>query len=411
MNFPFRVLDLSDYRGFLCGRIFADLGFDVIKVERPHGVPAAYRGSVNQDIHASCESVYWLAYNMNKRCITLNIEHVEGKKIFTRLIKSSDFVIESFPPAYMDQLGLGYRYLRDINKRLIMTSISSFGKDGPYSELLSSDLINMAMGGLMYPTGDPDRPPVRVTIPQSYMIAGAGAAMATMNAHYHREISGIGQHVDFSIQAGIATVLGNLIPLYELNKINQKRMGSMLSGRASGTRQRTLWRCSDGYVAFFIMAGPIGKKTNQALVQWMDSEGMAPEYLNEMDWDAFDMATSTQEQQDKIEKPIMEFCLRHTKKEFLEEALKRGMNILPVSEPGDIVGNAQLEARNFWSEVSINKDNNCFLFPGSFVKFSDTPVKMTKKTPTRGEHNREIFVDELGFTSKDLERFQKIRVI
>jgi len=159
------------------------------------------------------------------------------------------------------------------------------------------------------------------------------------------------------------------------------------------------------------MAGPIGKKTNQALVQWMTSEGMAPQHLIEMDWDAFDMATSTQDLQDSIEEPIREFCLRHTKEEFLGEALKRGMNILPVSEPKDIVANTQLASRGFWSRVWCAEKQEPFLFPGSFVKHSETPVRMSDRAPTLGEHNSEIFMDELGFTEEDLEKLRKTKVI
>ena len=148
------ALDLTDEKGFLCGKILADLGADVIKIERPGGDPSRRIGPFWGDIADPEKSLYWFAYNSNKRGITLNIETADGKEIFKKLVKTSDFVIESFPPGYMETLGLGYSTLSNIKDGIILTSITPFGQTGPYRDYQASDIVVMGMAGMLYLTGD-----------------------------------------------------------------------------------------------------------------------------------------------------------------------------------------------------------------------------------------------------------------
>lgn len=406
----YRALDMTDEQGQFCGRLLADLGADVIKVERPGGDPSRNTGPFYHNQPASENSIPWLVHNLNKRGITLDIETTEGQVIFKRLVQTADFVIESFPPGYLDKLGLGYAQLRQVNPRIILTSITPFGQDGPYQEYHSSDIVNMAMGGLMYVTGTPDRPPLRVTVPQSYTIAGSSAAMATMVAHYHRESTGEGQHVDTSTQAGVASVLCNFVPIWELSRINVRRLGSYLTGRATGTKQRTLWRCQDGYVILVIFGGALGRKTNQGIVAWMDSEGMAPEYLKQIDWSTLDFATVPQELQDKMEKPIGEFLLTHTKAELFAGALQRGIMLLPASSPKDIVASEQLRSRQFWLEVEPPEKKTHIKYPGFFIQASETPCRLQRRAPLVGEHNAEIYA-EVGLSERELKSLKEAGII
>ena len=154
---PYRVLDLTDDKGFLCGRILADLGADVIKVETPGGDPARNTGPFYKDIPDPEKSLFWFSYNTNKRSITLNLESLDGQDIFRNLSKTADFVIESFAPDYLDSLSIGYSALSEINPRIIMTSITPYGQTGPYRDYKAYDLTLQASGGLMYVSGDPDR--------------------------------------------------------------------------------------------------------------------------------------------------------------------------------------------------------------------------------------------------------------
>jgi crotonobetainyl-CoA:carnitine CoA-transferase CaiB-like acyl-CoA transferase len=221
-----RVLDLTDEKGFLCGKILADLGADVIKIEPPGGSPSRKIGPFYHDLADPEKSLYWFCYNSNKRGITLNIETRDGKEIFKRLVKDSVVVIESYDPGYLDKIGLGHSNLHKINKGIILTSITPFGQTGPYQGYKGTDIVAMAMSGILYQTGDPDLPPVNISLPQSYLHAGGDAAVASLIAYYFRERTGIGQHVDISLQQSTALYLANTISLWELE-------GEILTRQAS----------------------------------------------------------------------------------------------------------------------------------------------------------------------------------
>lgn len=398
----YRALDLTDEQGFLCGKILADLGADVIKIEKPGGDAGRHIGPFYHNIPDPEKSLYWFSYNINKRGITLNLESTDGHKIFLQLVETADFVIESFPVGYLDKLGLGYSELSKINPRIIVTSITPFGQTGPYNHYKSSDLIAMAMGGLMYITGTPERPPVRISIPQSGLEASAHAAAATMIAHYHRGTTGEGQHVDVSIQQCVAFGLANAIPLWELNHIILKRVGSFLSGRAAKAKIRLVWPCKDGYVLFFVLGGSFGTKTNKGITRWMNEEGMATEFLLGVDWDSLDMATQTQEMQDQIEEPIAKFLVKHTKAELYEKGMKRDIMIYPISSPRDIAEDVQLKARDFWLDIEHPELGASITYPGTFAKLSETPCVIKHRAPLIGEHNLEIYEDELRLSRDEI---------
>jgi crotonobetainyl-CoA:carnitine CoA-transferase CaiB-like acyl-CoA transferase len=398
-----RVLDLTDERGFLCGKILADLGADVIKIEKPGGDKARSLGPFYHEEPSPEKSLYWFAYNMNKRGITLNIESKEGRKILIELASTADFIIESFAPGYLDDLGLSYLKLSRTNPRIIMTSITPFGQTGPYKNYKASDIEVMAMGGLMYITGDPEQPPLRISLPQAFLLASAHGAAASMVAHFYRETSGEGQHVDVSAQECVLWEIANAIPLWELNQNILKRAGSYMAGRWKGTKQRLLWKCKNGYVLFYILGGAFGVKTNRAIVKWMEEENIAPEYLKNFNWDAFDMATQTQEMQDQIETHISKLFSMFTKEELYNGALKRGIMLCPVNTSKDIFENVQLKDRGFWMDINHPELlSTSITYPGAFAKLSETPVNIRCRAPLIGEHNLEIYQGELGLSSSKL---------
>ena len=129
---PYRVLDMADEKGLLCGKLLGDLGADVVKIEKPGGDPARKLEPFYHDEPDPEKSLFWFALNTSKRGITLDIETADGRGIFKKLVKSADFVIETFPPGYLDGLGLGYPELEKINPGIIMVSITPFGQAGPY---------------------------------------------------------------------------------------------------------------------------------------------------------------------------------------------------------------------------------------------------------------------------------------
>jgi crotonobetainyl-CoA:carnitine CoA-transferase CaiB-like acyl-CoA transferase len=325
-----RALDLTDDKGFLCGKILADLGVDVIKIERPGGDPSRLKGSFWGGQPDPEKNLYWFAYNTNKRGITLDIDKAEGQEIFKKLVGTADFIIESFPPGYLDKLGIGCKNFSS-HKKLIWASITPFGPEEPYRDYKDSDIVIMGMSGTLYQTGETDGPPVHVSVPQACLHAGADTAVGCMIAYYHREKTGEGQHVDVSMQQSAAWFQANAVPVWELNKAILKRAGAFRAGTSKNVGQRQVWPCKDGYVFFNVIGGRTGAKTLSALVSWMDREKMATEFLLHLDWDNFDMFTVTREEMDNISGPIGKFFMQHTGKELLEGAVKMGVSIGPLS--------------------------------------------------------------------------------
>ena len=411
MLIPCRVLDLTDEKGFLCGRILGDLGADVIKVEKPGGdtsrnIGPFYHGEIDSE-----KSLYWWAYNCSKRGITLDIETEDGKEIFRRLVQKSDVVVESFSPGYMDELGLGYAQLGEINPEIIVTSITPFGQTGPNKDYKASDLVISAMAGLMFHCGDPDRAPVRISFPQACLHAGSAAAQGTIIALYYRGLSGEGQHVDVSTLESMACTLMHIRPYWELSGLELQRAGQFRIDIMSGTGcvARMVWPCKDGYVMFSIMGGATGAPSNRALVQWMDEEGMAPDFLKR-DWEALDMVKATQEDFDLFQQPIGEFFKQHTQAELHENALKRGIMFYPVNTAREILADPQLEARGFWQLVEHPELTTEIKYPGSFVKLSDTSCEIRRRAPLAGEHNTDVY-KEVGLSEAEITTLKQTNVI
>ncbi len=407
-----RVLDLTDETGFLCGRILADLGADVIKIERPGGDASRRVGPFYGDRPDPEKSLYWFAFNANKRGITLDLETGQGREILAKLIAAADFVIESFKPGYLEALGLGYAEISRLNPWLIMTSITPFGQVGPYRDYQGPDIVCVAMSGWMFRMGDPDRAPVRVSVPQAYLNAGAEAAAGTMMAYYHREKTGQAQHVDVSIRESLVPHSQTSPAVWELNHLLLRRVGPYLIGLGGGKiRRKLIWSCRDGFVAFIVFGGMLGAATNSGLVRWMESAGMADDYLRNMNWEAWDMAKNTQTEIDHIEKLVSEFFLTRSKKELYEEALKRRIMLMPVSGARDIMDNAQLQARGFWDSLSHPELETRVQYPGIPFRTVETLFKIGQRAPLIGEHNREIYETELGFTAEGMDELQRRGVI
>jgi crotonobetainyl-CoA:carnitine CoA-transferase CaiB-like acyl-CoA transferase len=409
---PYRVLDLSNELGFLCGKILGDLGADVIKIEPPGGEPGRRLGPFYGDQPDPEKSLFWFGFNNNKRGITLNLESAKGRELFSQLVAKADFVMETFTPGYLDGLNLGYTTMSKINPRLVLTSITPFGQTGPYSKFKASDIEIMALSGCMSLTGDPDRPPLRVTFPQSYGWTGSYAAMGALIAHYHREQTGEGQQVDVSAQACLLWAFSHAHTFWDLNRHVEKRAGSFMTGRSiTGAKMRVFWPCQDGYLNFIIYGGEAGRRTNQALVEWMDSKGMAPDFLKQKDWKTFDIAQVSQEEIDRMEEPIGDFFKGVTKAEFFKEVVKRQMLGYPVASVKEIFADPQHEARHFWQTIEHPELQISIDYPGGFARFSDGACRIWRRAPLIGEHNQEIYGQELGMSPAEIAELQKQGVI
>jgi crotonobetainyl-CoA:carnitine CoA-transferase CaiB-like acyl-CoA transferase len=400
-----RVLDLTDYKGFICGRILGDLDADVIKVEPPSGDPIRSEPDRAHDIPDELRSLYWDAYNANKRGITLNLECAAGIKLFRRLLATTDIVVESFPPGYLDRMGLGYASLSHTDPRIVMVSITAYGQEGPWKDYPGSDLALWALSSYMYVTGDEDRPPVRISLPQSYLHAGLEAASAALVAFYHRQLTGEGQHVDVSAQQALAVISLQNQQYWNLAKFNPTRAGAfqILSG-VRWPRQRRLWRCRDGFVAFVLFSGHLGASGNRALTQWMDSEGLAPECMKHIDWATFDPQgiDLSEEEHLQIMDSLSRFFQRHSKAELYRRAVRDRIVLYPCNTAADIINDPHLNSRGVWTDVYQPDLDRSVSFPQPCMRFSESACHIRRGAPSLGQHNEDVYCGELGLTGEEL---------
>ncbi len=410
----YRIVDLSwGIAGPIGTMLLAEQGADVVKVEPPGGDPARALGPFYHDAPHPDRSLYWFALNTSKRGITLDLGSATGRDLFLRLVGAADFVLESFQPGYLAALGLDYPTLRATNPRVILTSVTPFGTTGPYASYKGTDLEAMALGGFMAVTGQPGRPPLRVSsVPQAPMWASMHAAMGALIAHWARERSGQGQHVDTSAQASVIHSLAHGPTFWDVEQTNPERGGEFMTGRSiTGARMRAIWPVKDGYINFIIYGGPAGIRTLQALVKWMEEKDVDPGALKDKDWSRFDVATSTQEEIDAIEGPAAELFRRLTKAEYYAGVIERGMLGYPVATAEDHLADPQLAERGFWRDLPHPELSTTLRYPGPLARFGAGTCELRRRAPLIGEHNVEIYHGELGLTLDELAALKGANVI
>jgi len=404
----YRVLDLTVEKGFLCGKILADLGADVIKVEPPGGDPSRYKGPFYHDIPDPENNLQWWAFNTSKRGITLDLQGQDGRDQILRLVKDSDFVIESFIPGYMAELGLSYDELAEINHGIIMVSISGFGQDGPYACYKAPDIVCHAMGGITNLTGDPDRPPLRISLPQSYLNAANDAAAGAMLALWYRERTGLGQWVDVSAQECV-TWQGFSNQAYWYLRQESPTRDNQIHNSLYVNRPTVpdIYRCRDGYVLFTPERGRNGRRT-RTLVEWMQEEDMCPAIIGESDWEdttALPPITTEEEREQRISEmfhiasEMREhfeiFFLTKDKKELFQQAVDRGFMLAPINTMKEVAEFIQFRAREFWQEVEHPELGETLTYPGAPFRTVAAPYRIRSRAPLIGEHNDEILSGNL----------------
>ena len=274
----------------------------------------------------------------------------------------------------------------------------------------------MAMGGIMYISGDHDRPPVRISYPQAWSHAALQASVGTMNAYYHRESTGRGQHVDASMQLSVIWTQMNVTITWDISRMNTLRGGAVKTfsmvrdGKEQEVPVRYTWKCKDGYVTFLIVGAGPGIRVNQNLTEWMNSEGMGLE-LKDFDWASLGFVPSDPKTREMLERVIGAFFESHTVEELYDGAVARRIWIAPVGTPSYQMVNPQLEARGFWQEVFDPEIGETVIYPGWPIRQSESPVGPPRRAPHVGEHNREIYAGELGLKPRDLSRLESVGVI
>jgi crotonobetainyl-CoA:carnitine CoA-transferase CaiB-like acyl-CoA transferase len=416
---PYRVLDLTNERGFLSGKLLGDLGADVIKIEKPEGDPGRRLGPFYHDAPDPEKSLYWMGFNTNKRGITLNLQTADGREIFKRLCQTADIVIESFDPGYLDGLGLGYATIREVNPGIIMASITGFGQSGPYRDFKAPDIVLWALSGLGFVTGDPDRPPISPGYPISYFFSAIQAVIGSLIALYGRGITGRGQYVDAVTLLGLAWATGPEVQgLWPTNRQIVKRTGRIwprpqvgAGGEVNYINVPLIYPCQDGAVKFFPFVEPGMLPSTNGLTQWVIQEGMASETLQQVDWSTWNWQTVAQDTVDEITQSFGRFFMKHSKSELWEGAQQKGIQLYPVFTPKDMLEFPQLTIRQYWQEVEHPELGTSIVYPGAFTKLADGSCEIRRRAPLIGEHNEEIYVRELGLSKEELARLKQAGVI
>jgi len=410
---PYRVLDLTEGGCMLGAKMLADLGADVIKIEPPRGSPSRI-APFYKDIQEPEKSLFWFAYNVNKRGVTLDIKRAEGQELFRKLVKTADIVIESFEPGYMKQLGLEYDALRKIKPAIIMTSITYFGQNGPKANFKGSELTAWASSGYLNACGNYDRAPTWISFPQAGLFGGAEAAVGTMTALWHRHDTNEGQLVDVSIQECMMSPTFNVLQMWDVNKVEFKRVGGYMYVPSTGVHQPIYFNCRDGYVMILVQGGNEPFVSSSArLVKWMDEEGMASDWFKKLDWRVdYNAATMGQHLADSVGEEVQKFTLTRSKDELYKEgAIKRRILIAPVSTTRDICEDIQLQFRGYWVKLAHPELGEALKYCGPFIRMSETPLQYRRRAPLIGEHNNEIYGSELGISKDMLAAFKQKGII
>jgi crotonobetainyl-CoA:carnitine CoA-transferase CaiB-like acyl-CoA transferase len=401
---PYRVLDLTDERGLICGEMLGDLGADVIVIEPPGGSSARRIGPFWHDQVDTNTSLYWWSLNRNKRGITCNLETEQGRDLLRRLTADADFLVESFEPGAMAAMGLGYDDLAAINPKLIMVSITPFGQTGPKAHNAATDLTVLAASHQLLLCGDTDRPPVRVAVPQAFLHAGAEGAVAALIALFERHESGLGQHIDISAQASAMMATQSMVLQSGWGDRSQTRSAGGV--KLGPIHLRFVYPCADGYISYsFLFGTAIGPATRR-MFEWMYAEGAIDEELRDKDWINYTMLLlSGQEPTSELYREmdaLAAFFATRTKEELFREAMRRGLLIAPVATTADVFESEQLRERQYWTPVEHPRAGGTVTYPGPFAKFSEAPITYRRPPPELGEHNEEVYRELLNLGVDDV---------
>jgi crotonobetainyl-CoA:carnitine CoA-transferase CaiB-like acyl-CoA transferase len=406
-----KVLELADEMGQFCGKLLGDLGADVVKIEPPGGERNRQVGPFLDDIPHPDRSLSFWYYNTSKRGITLNLEMVAGRELFKQLVATSDVILETFRPGYLASLGLDYERLHEQNSQMILCSLTPFGQTGPWRDYLSTDLLHMAAGGEMascgYDEADvPNAPPIAPGGGNVWHMGCHYAYMAIMAALVHRTVAGHGQYIDVSIHEACALTTEAAIANY----IYRGEVVRRQTGRhhAAGPTPRTQFRAKDGTYVCALVGGRLNPKFVNELAELLDSYGMADD-LKDPKYQ--DQAVITANASHIIDDLVANFIASLPAEEVYHAAQERGFTWGAVRAPEALLDDAHLHDRGFWKQVEHKEVGRSFVYPGEPAIYNGSPWRISRRAPQIGEHNAEIFCDELGLSRGELIVLSENRVI
>ncbi len=417
-----RVLDLTGETGVYCTKLLADLGADVIRIEPPDGDPLRDIGPFWHKERGVDRSLSFLHNNTNKRSVTLDITKPEGRGLFEKLVATADIVVETYQPGYLDSLGLGYEGLCKIKPDIILTSITGFGQDGPHAQYAWSDIIGVAMSGMMHLAGDKEDPPNRPYGNQGYVCASIDGAAGSMMALYHRDVTGEGQHVDVSMQEALDINQETAMLTYDMTKRIATRTGArgLIPIDLPGIG---IFDAKDGQV--FAYLGTPGGAPWTTMYDWMVREGKAEDLGEEPNISmirrlnlAF-LSSLVREPEKLVERLVVlghmrgvfeRFCASFDKWYIYEEAQKQRIMIGIVSTPEDLAKNPQLAAREWYRQMEHDHLGASVTYAGPPYRLTATPWSLRTRAPLPGEHNTEIY-EAIGVSASQLDELRSAGII
>ncbi|MBQ1391727.1 MAG: CoA transferase [Firmicutes bacterium] len=380
-----KVLDLSRVLAApYCGMLLADMGADVIKIERP-GKGDDARG--NFPI-VNGESGYFINLNRNKRGMVLNLKAKEGREIFLKMVEKADVVLENYRPGVMDRLGLGYEELKKVNPGIILASVSGFGQTGPYRKRAGYDIIGQAMSGLMSTTGWPDSGPTRSGTAIADVMSGISCCVGVLAAYAHKLKTGEGERIDVALVDTMVSALEIINVIYLLTGRIPQRIGN----RYESLYPYDSFQAKDG----MLVIGAGNDKLFGLLVKLMGRPELAenPLFLTNNDRVLNHAAL----------KPLIEEWLKDlTVAEAVAAMLEAGIPASPINSLDQVVADPHIAgAREMFVEVEHPTAGKMKL-TGNNIKLTNQKITEFRPAPLLGQHTKEILMEELGLSEEEAE--------
>lgn len=377
-----RILDLSRLvSGGQCGMVLADLGADVIKIERPDGGDELRNGKI------SGVAAFWTVYNRNKKSISLNLKSPEGRDILLKLVREADVLLENFRPGTLEKLGIGPETLLEVNPALVVTRISGWGQTGPYSTLPGFGTLAEAVSGFMYRNGTTDGPPEPPPTALADMVAGLYAATATVAAVLHARGGGAGQVIDVSLFEPLASIMGPDALLDQLGALPKRGEGT----RASSVKG--VFLTADGH---WVAISAAAERVVQNLFHAID----APEVLTDPQFSDYQWRLDNRVGVNQI---IGRWISERDREEVLRVLRAQSVTVAPVLSTTEARQDPHYLAREVYLNVPGRAGEPESMAVHNVVpRMSRTPSGIRMPAPLLGEHNSEILAS-LGMTSGQLD--------
>ena len=386
----FTVLDLTRVRsGPTAVRQLADWGANVIKIEAPEKIDPS-KGMGGERDGPDFQSIH-----RNKRGITLNMKEKDGVKVFLRMVKKADVVVENFRPDVKNRLGIGYDKLKKVNPRIILASISGFGQDGPYANRPGFDQIAQGMGGLMSITGLPGQGPVRAGIPVADLSAGLYAAIGILIALLDREVTGKGQWIRTSLLEAMISMLD-----FQAARWLMKKEVAPQAGNNHPTSIPTgVFKTKDGHINI----ASTGDRMWRNLCKLIDEPEMA-------DHPDFATGRARSKNRDAVNAAIERHTVARTSAEWIKLLNKAGIPSGPIYSIDQMFADAQVKHLGGMKFTVGHPELGRFDILGQAVKMSRSKPRAPRATPIRGQHTDEV-LREFGFGKREIADLRRREIV